>query len=266
VILEIANLVVGFDAPSGEVAAVRGVSFSIAAGERLALMGESGCGKSVLALAVLGLLPGTARTTGSVLFEGREILSNRAVLGLRGRAMAVCWSNAERFFDPVMTVGEQIAEAYSIHHPGQKRQAAELALSLLKRLGFDDPRKIYGRFPFQLSGGMNQRAMIAMSLMNSPRLLFVDEPTRGLDDRNRDLLIETLRDIRETAMIIITHDVEMASRTAARFLIMKSGKIVDCGAFPGGLIGSEHPYTRQLAACALGNPGPGERDGGGRIR
>ncbi len=257
--LEIRDLSVVFDAPSGEVAAVRDVSLTVGAGEKLALMGESGCGKSVLVLAVMGLLPGTARVSGTVGFDGREILSaGTAVRGLRGRDIAVCWSNAERFFDPVMTVGAQIAEAYNVHHPGRKKEGREAAVDLLRRLGFEEPGAVYGRFPFQLSGGMNQRAMIAMGLVNSPRLLFVDEPTRGLDDANRDLLIETLLGISGTAMVIITHDVATALRTAGRFVMMRSGRIIDEGRLPEGLTDARHPYTRRMFECAFGTLGGAE--------
>lgn len=266
-ILEINGLSVGFETAGAETFAVRNVSLAVEAGERLALMGESGCGKSVLALSVMGLLPGNARVGGAVRFAGRDILTGGVVGELRGRELAVCWSNAERFFDPVMTVGEQITEAYAVHHPGEKRRARAAALDLLRRLGFEEPGSVYGRFPFQLSGGMNQRAMIAMSLVNSPRLLFVDEPTRGLDDANRDLLIGTLLGIEDTAMVIITHDVDMAMRTAGRFLMMRRGELIDGGLLPEGLAGSEHPYTRRLVDCAFRLPGPeGTADDGGPAR
>jgi len=250
-ILEIIGLSVVFETNCGDRVAVRDASLAIAPGERLALMGESGCGKTVLAMAVLGLLPQNVRVTGSIRFEGCEILNSREVPKLRGRRLAVCWSNAERFFDPVMTVGVQIAEAYRVHHPGDRSQAKEITLALLKRLGFKDPDDAYRRYPFQLSGGMNQRAMIAMSLINNPHLLIVDEPTRGLDDRNRYLVIEALLDIGEASLFVITHDLELVSKIAGRFLVMKRGEIIDRGTCSDQRIRSDHPYTRRLVDCSF---------------
>ena len=256
-ILEIERLSVGFVSGKTEVEAVREVSLALEPGERSALIGESGCGKTVLAMAVLGLLPQNARIRGSVKFEGREILLTPEILSVRGRSLAICWSNAERYFDPVMTIGAQIAEAYAAHHHGENRTAKIKALEWLERLGFENPEAVARKYPFQLSGGMNQRAMIAMSLINEPRLLIVDEPTRGLDDANRALVIAELRSIEETSLLVITHDLDFASKTADRFLVMKSGEIVDRGIFQEGFAGSSHPYTRRLAACAAFETGSG---------
>jgi ABC-type dipeptide/oligopeptide/nickel transport system ATPase component len=261
VILEIDRLSVGFVSGKTEVEAVRDVSLALEPGERSALVGESGCGKTVLAMAVLGLLPRNARIRGSVKFEGRELLSTPGILAVRGRSLAVCWSNAERYFDPVMTIGAQIAEAYSVHHPGENRAARIKALEWLERLGFENPEDAARKYPFQLSGGMNQRAMIAMSLINEPRLLLVDEPTRGLDDANRAHVIDELRSIEGASILVITHDLDFASGVADGFIVMKSGEIVDRGNFPEGFAGSSHPYTRRLAACAAFETGSGPEDG-----
>ncbi len=244
--LEVAGLSVRFDTAGGEVPAVVDTSLLVEPEDRMALVGESGCGKSVLALAVLGLLPRNARVSGEAWFNGRSLLATGVASALRGREIAMCWSNAERFFNPVMRVGRQIAEAYLQHHPGEEREARGRALDLLRRMGFAEPQRVYGAYPSQLSGGMNQRAMIAMSLINQPQLLLVDEPTRGLDDESRDRVVQCLLDIYGVSMLVITHDMELVQQIAHGVYFMRAGRILDArrcdGPVPPG------------AAAAGGNP------------
>ena len=244
--ITITNLSVVFDTRQGEVRAVDGVNINAAPGERAALLGESGCGKSVLALAMLNLLPSNARITGSVLIDGVDVTDPGEAHRIRGRIVSLCWSNAERFFNPVLTVGDQIVEAFTAHHPGEKQTGREKALLLLDRLGFVSPAKVMSSYPFQLSGGMNQRAMIAMSLINDPAVLIVDEPTRGLDDTNRDHVIEAVKSLENVTLLLITHDVDCALQCTETTYIMKSGVIVDSGLSPELLLNPVHPYTRRL--------------------
>ncbi len=243
-LVSITDLAVIFDTRHGEVRAVDGVSLRIAPGERVSLLGESGCGKTVLALTLLGLLPRNARVSGSVIIDGIElaITSRRAC----GNIVSLCWSNAERFFDPVMRVGAQIVEAYTVHHPGQQRIGREKALSLLESLGFQEPVSVFRAYPCQLSGGMNQRAMIAMSMINGPRVLVVDEPTRGLDDQSRERVISSIANLEGVTLLLITHDVDCALRLTSASYIMRKGVFIDRIATANGLTGISNPYTERL--------------------
>jgi ABC-type glutathione transport system ATPase component len=249
--LTLVGLSVWFDGAKGPVRAVDRVSLSVGAGERVALAGESGCGKTVLALALLGLLPRNARTSGTALYEDRNLLDPRWARTFRGKDIAMCWSNAERFFNPVVKIGWQIGEAYEQHHPGEWKRAKESALGLLDEMGFVEPRRVYEAYPFQLSGGMNQRAMLAMSLINRPRLLLVDEPTRGLDDEGRDRVLACLLGVSGVSMLIITHDIGLVRQLAQRVCFMREGAIVDsqpCSNLSGAAL---HPYARQLVDADL---------------
>lgn len=249
--LDVKNLSVGFQTRTGLVQAVRRVSLSIKPGERVALVGESGCGKTVLALALLGLLPRNAQLGGEASLGGSNLLDLNVAASLRGREIAMCWSNAERYFNPVVPIGPQIDEAYALNHRRQTVAARERTLALLREVGFEDPGRICRSYPFQLSGGMNQRAMIAMSLMNAPRLLLVDEPTRGLDDGNRERVIRCLLGVSGASMLVITHDMDLVERIAQRVYFMRAGEILDFGPVPGVLRAPGHPYSEQLVRAGL---------------
>jgi ABC-type dipeptide/oligopeptide/nickel transport system ATPase component len=250
VTLDIRNLSVTFQTRAGTVPAVRGVSLSIESGGRVALVGESGCGKTVLALALLGLLPRNARVNGTASLGSSNLLDPAVAASLRGREIAICWSNAERYFNPVLPIGTQIDEA-SAWHGGRASAARQRTLALLRAVGLDDPERICRAYPFQLSGGMNQRAMIAMSLMNEPRLLLVDEPTRGLDDENRERVIGALLGVERSSMLIITHDVELVERIAQHVHFMRAGEILDHGPVPDALRSPGHPYSEELVKAGL---------------
>jgi len=237
---------VTFESPRGTVRAVDRLTMTVSEGGRASLLGESGCGKSVLALALLNLLPKNARVTGIISVDGFDMTNPETARQLRGGTIALCWSKAKRFFNPVLTIGDQIVEAYPTHHPGKGREGKEKGLALLARLGFGDPKAVFDSYPFQLSGGMNQRAMIAMSMINDPTALIADEPTRGLDDENRDKVVAALAALSGITLLLITHDIDCAIALSTDTYIMKAGVIVDRG--PSGLVLSapEHPYTRQL--------------------
>lgn len=250
------NVSVTFDAVHGAVHAVKDVSLALPDGSRNSLLGESGCGKSVLALALLNLLPNNAHVTGTVSIDGMDVTDKEQAKGLRGKTVSLCWSNAERFFNPVIPVGRQIVEAYTTHNPGKTHEGRERTMDMLERLGFDDPAEIFRSYPFQLSGGMNQRAMIAMSVINKPSLLVVDEPTRGLDDSSRERVIAALEHLDEVTLLLITHDVTCARRLTETAYIMKDGSIIDEGPAEQILSDPIHPYTRKLVKACLHDKGP----------
>ncbi len=242
----IKDLSVTFDTPNGAVKAVSSVTMTVGAGKRAALLGESGCGKSVLALAMFNLLPRNAVVEGAITVDNVTVSDPGMAQSVRGTVLSICWSNAERFFNPVMTVGDQVVEAYAINHPGNRAGGRDKAFSLLENLGFDDPRQVFTSYPFQLSGGMNQRAMIAMSMINDPPVLVVDEPTRGLDDLNRKLVMEAVDSLDNVTLLLITHDVDCAIRISETASIMKEGAIIDSGLTGDILVMPSHPYTARL--------------------
>jgi ABC-type dipeptide/oligopeptide/nickel transport system ATPase component len=249
--LDVHNLTVTFETPAGKVRAIDELSLSIKRGERVALVGESGCGKTVLALSLVGLLPRNSRVSGTAEFDGMDLINIDFARKVRGQRIAICWSNAERFFNPVLPVGKQIGEAYLQHHPLEKAHAEKRTNSLLAEMGFADPLIIRNSYPFQLSGGMNQRAMLAMSVMNSPELLLVDEPTRGLDDDSRDSVVQCLHRIHEGSMLIITHDMRLVMEFAHRVYFMKEGKILTEGPCPQALKQPGHPYAELMIQSDL---------------
>jgi ABC-type dipeptide/oligopeptide/nickel transport system ATPase component len=249
--LIVRDLSVVFQTPAGEVSAIDGLSMSINSGERIALVGESGCGKTVLALSLVGLLPRNAHISGMIEFDGLDLIHTDAARRIRGQRISICWSNAERFFNPVVSVGDQICEAYLQHHPLEKAQAEERTNNLLEEMGFSNPLHIRNSYPFQLSGGMNQRAMLAMSVINRPELLLVDEPTRGLDDESRDGVVQCLRRIHEGSMLIITHDMRLVRELAQRVYFMKEGRILIEGQSPDALKQPQHPYAELMIQSDL---------------
>ncbi len=249
--LDVDNLSVVFELAHETIPAISNMTFSLPAGGRLALMGESGCGKTVLALSILGLLPRTARVGGTILFRGIDLTIAANARVVRGKDIAVSWSNAETYFDPVATIGDQIAEAYLIHHPRKREQRPRQSdrpdgQAQLLRSGAG-----VSSFPHQLSGGMNQRAMIAMSLVNDPALVIVDEPTRGLDDRNRDMVVDTLLVPESVGMLLITHDVGLARTVADSVMVMRGGIILEKAARDAFFALPAHPYSRQLVDAEM---------------
>ena len=244
--------------------AVRGVSFTLPTGGALGIAGESGAGKSTLALAILGLLPPTARCDGSIRIAGDEILGEpAAVRRLRWRTVAIVFQDAMSAFNPVVTVGEQIAEAWVVHEGATWRQAMGRAAELLDRVGLE-PALVHS-YPHELSGGMRQRAAIAMAIALAPPLVIVDEPTSALDVLTGNAIAELLRTIRRqegTALLLISHDVSVIARTCDSAAIMSDGAIVEQGPAHSVLSAPEHPYTRRLIDAVprlpvpLGGPPP----------
>ncbi len=254
-LLQIQNLDIAFPVRSGDrtdfVSAVRDLSFEIGAGESLGLVGESGSGKSVTSLAILRLLPPQARVTGTIDFEGRDLLdaSENHMRELRGSAIAMIFQEPMTALNPVMRVGDQIAEAVLAHRKMPKSEAAKVATDALTTVAIRDPESRARDYPHQLSGGMRQRVMIAMAIVNRPRLLIADEPTTALDVTIQAQILELLAELREKfslSMLFISHDLAVVSKVADRVAVMYAGRLVEIGASDDIFRQPVHPYTQGL--------------------
>ncbi|HWB73216.1 MAG TPA: ABC transporter ATP-binding protein, partial [Egibacteraceae bacterium] len=255
-VLAVRDLVVEFDTPEGTVRAVDGVSFDVAAGETLGVVGESGCGKTVTALAVLGLLPRPPGriARGRILLEGRDLLqlSARQLRQVRGKQVAMVFQDPMTSLHPAFTVGHQVAEALRAHHPRLRAAAARArAAELLELAGVPRAHGRVGDYPHQWSGGMRQRAMIAMAIANRPKVLVADEPTTALDVTIQAQVLEVLRVARQqtgAGMVLITHDLGVVAETADRVAVMYAGRIVEVGDVETIFGAPRHPYTLGLMA------------------
>ncbi|MBI1416831.1 MAG: ATP-binding cassette domain-containing protein [Limimaricola sp.] len=241
----------GFD--GREINAVEDVSFSVAPGETLAIVGESGSGKSVTSLSVMGLLPPqTGRiASGSIKFRGRELttLNNVAMRSLRGNAMSMIFQEPMTSFNPVYTIGHQIAEVIVLHQKLGYRAALSKAVDMLELVGIPEPQRRIDNFPHQMSGGMRQRAMIAMALSCEPDLLIADEPTTALDVTIQAQVLELLKDLQARmgmAMIFITHDLGVVAEVADRVCVMYAGQIVETAPVRDIFAAPRMPYTAAL--------------------
>ena len=243
---------------------IDGVSFSIARGETLCIVGESGCGKSVTALALMGLLPPAAEVvSGSAVLEGRDLfrLSERERADLRGNRMAMIFQEPMTSLNPVFTIGHQIAEGIRRHRDVSRAEARRRALDMLQRVRIPAPEKRIDAYPHQLSGGMRQRAMIAMALANDPHLLIADEPTTALDVTIQAQILALIRRLQEemgTAMILITHDLGVVAEVADQVAVMYAGRIVEFGPVEAIFEDPQHPYTIGLMGSV---PSLGRRAG-----
>ena len=250
--LEVKDLHVTFASPDGPVQAVRGLDLSVAEGESLGIVGESGSGKSVSMLAVMGLLPRNAQITGSVRFRGEELLGRpeAELRRLRGGKMAMIFQDPMTSLNPVLTVGFQIAEAIEAHHPETKRKAAlARAAELLDLVGIPNAEARTRQYPHEFSGGMRQRAMIAMAIANDPDVLIADEPTTALDVTIQAQILEVLEQAQEAtgaAIVLITHDLGMVAGTADRITVMYAGRAVETGSIYDVFGHPRHPYTLGL--------------------
>ena len=249
--LEIQNLTVSFSTPRGKLTAVNGISFHLNPGETLALVGESGCGKTVRALSILRLLPEPPAeiSSGKILFDGQDLLSlnAKALQDLRGRSISMIFQDPMTSLNPVLTVGEQIAETLLRHTTMNRQEALQKSADLLRRVELPSPKEKH--YPHQLSGGMRQRVMIAMALACSPRVLIADEPTTALDVLIQAQILELLRSLKkETSILIITHDLGVVAEIAQRVLVMYAGEIVESGPAKALLNNPFHPYTKGLIA------------------
>jgi peptide/nickel transport system ATP-binding protein len=247
--VEVRDLLVHFPTDDGLVKAVDGLSFSVEKGETLAIVGESGSGKSVTSLALLGLHKGTrARLEGQAWIGDKDIVaaSSEEVRSLRGSRMAMIFQDPLSALHPYFTVGSQIAEAYRVHHDVSKKAATTRAVEMLERVGIPTPDKRAKDYPHQFSGGMRQRAMIAMALSNNPELLIADEPTTALDVTVQAQILELIADLQKefgSAVVLITHDLGVVAEVADKVLVMYAGGALETGSVDDVFYRPEHPYT-----------------------
>ncbi|HTO24799.1 MAG TPA: ABC transporter ATP-binding protein [Gaiellaceae bacterium] len=251
-LLAVEGLEVRFWTNRGTVHAVNGISFAIEPGETLGIVGESGCGKSVTSLAILGLLPRAGRATaGSARLEGRELLalSDRELRDVRGREIAMIFQDPMTSLNPVLTIGRQIREALEAHFGLDRKAADARAVELLDQVGIPSAKSRISDYPHQFSGGMRQRAMIAMALACEPKLLIADEPTTALDVTIQAQILDLLRELvseRDTALIMITHDLGVVAGTCDRVNVMYAGMFVETGSAEQVFGAPRHPYTLGL--------------------
>ncbi|MFD9983611.1 ABC transporter ATP-binding protein [Streptomyces massasporeus] len=247
--LDVRDLKVHFPTEDGLVKSVDGVSFTLEKGRTLGIVGESGSGKSVTSLALLGLHKGTrAQVSGEIRLAGRELvaLPEAGMRALRGRTVSMIFQDPLSALHPFFTVGSQIAEAYRVHHKVSKKEARDRAVEMLKRVGIPQPERRVRDYPHQFSGGMRQRAMIAMSLVCDPELLIADEPTTALDVTVQAQILDLIRDLQEefgSAVVIITHDLGVVSDVADDILVMYGGRRIEYGTTRDVLTQPQHPYT-----------------------
>lgn len=249
-ILNVENLSVSFFTPAGEVEAVRNVSFTLKEGEVLAVVGESGCGKSVMCKSIMKLLPQTAKIkSGSVTVSGLDITdySDRDMKKLRGRLFSMVFQDPMTSLDPTMTVGAQIAEAVLVHNPKLKKaELVSRVTELMNLVGIERPEERMHLYPYNFSGGMRQRAVMAIALAGEPKILFADEPTTALDVTVQAQILDLLKDIQKklgTATVFVTHDLGVVARVADRVAVMYAGKIVEIGTAEEIFYDPRHPYT-----------------------
>jgi oligopeptide/dipeptide ABC transporter ATP-binding protein len=251
-LLAVEDLHVEFWTQRGTVYAVNGISFEIAAGETLGIVGESGCGKSVTSLALLGILARAGRVTkGRALFEGRDLLALKEaeLRAIRGKEIAMIFQDPMTSLNPVLTVGRQLREALETHFALDKEQALRRAAELLDQVGIPSPDLRLRDYPHQFSGGMRQRAMIAMALACEPKLLIADEPTTALDVTIQAQILELLKSLvaeRDTALIMITHDLGVVAGMCERVNVMYAGLFVETGSAERLFARPRHPYTLGL--------------------
>jgi peptide/nickel transport system ATP-binding protein len=254
--LQVTDLQVAFPTPDGLVQAVNGVSFSVERGKTLAIVGESGCGKSVTSLAIMGLHNRrVAQISGSVVVNDTngpvDVISanDGQVSSLRGRAVSMIFQDPMSSLHPFYTVGDQVAESYLMHHKVSKEEAFEQAVKALERVGIPEARKRASNYPHEFSGGMRQRAMIAMALVNEPALVIADEPTTALDVTVQAQIIGLLKDLQKEfgmAIIIITHDLGVVADIADDVAVMYAGRVVEQGNVREVFYRPQMPYTMGL--------------------
>jgi peptide/nickel transport system ATP-binding protein len=256
-LLSVRNLNVTFATRSGTAAAVRDISFELKEGQVLGLVSESGSGKSVTSLAIMRLLPPQARVSGEILLEGRDLLrlDDAAMRTVRGAGIAMIFQEPMTSLNPVMRVGDQVAEAVLAHSNGRsnsKHEAWARAVEALRDVQIPDAERRARDYPHQLSGGQRQRVMIAMAMVNRPRLLIADEPTTALDVTVQAQILDLLADLQQKhglAMLLISHDLAVVSQVAARVAVMYAGTLVETGSAAQVFSRPTHPYTQGLLAA-----------------
>lgn len=249
-LLEVENLKVSFFIHAGQVQAVRGVSFSLERGDAMALVGESGCGKSVTAQTILHLIPSPPGRVlgGSIRFAGEELVgkTEKEMERVRGNDISMIFQDPMTSLNPTMTVGNQIVEGLRLHQRMDKAQAKKQALEMLRLVGLPNPERRFNQYPHEFSGGMRQRVMIAMALACQPKLLIADEPTTALDVTIQAQILELMKSLQARlgmSIILITHDLGIVADTCRRIFVMYAGRIVESGPVDDIFYRPQHPYT-----------------------
>lgn len=267
-ILEVKNLDVYLNTYDGRIHAVRDVSFDLEQGSTLVIVGESGCGKSMTARAVLDLLPAGISEKGQksrILFRGRDIFSmseKEKIKNLRGEKISMIFQDPSTFLNPTATVGRQISECLTLHRKISAEEVEERTLEILKKVRITDPERRMRQYPHELSGGMRQRVMIAIALICRPEILIADEPTTALDVTTQAEIMELIDDLKKefgTSVILVTHDLGVAAEMADNVVVMYAGEVIEQGAADDIFSHCRHPYTRALFDSVPGLEGAGER-------
>jgi peptide/nickel transport system ATP-binding protein/oligopeptide transport system ATP-binding protein len=250
-LLEIIGLKTHIYTPEGIVRAVDGIDFVVNLGETIGIIGESGCGKSMTALSILRLLPPQTNVSGKILYRGENLLeySMPKMQDIRGGKISMIFQDPVTSLNPVFTVGDQICEAIILHQKINRQEAKEQAIEMLRLCGLPSPEEQFKRYPHQLSGGMNQRVMIAMALSTHPELLIADEPTTALDVTIQAQILELIQELQHRlnmAVILITHDLSIISSITERVIIMYAGKIIEYASTKEIFTNPVHPYTQGL--------------------
>ena len=250
-VIKVDNLSVSFATPRGDLRAVRNVSFDLATGESLGVVGESGSGKTVLSRATMGLLPSVATRTGTIQFDGQDItnLSTKEVRNLWGTGMAMIFQDPMTALNPTRRIGSQLTESLTVRLGMDRKAAVAKAIELLKRVRIPDPEAMLRKFPYQLSGGMRQRIMIAIAVSCNPKMLFADEPTTALDVTVQAQVLDLLSELREEfnmAMILVTHDLGVVAGHTDKIAVMYAGNVVEYAPTKRLFSNMKMPYTEAL--------------------
>ena len=253
-LLEVTNLRIRLHTHRGPADAVRGVGFALSRGDTLGLIGESGCGKSITALSLLGLLPDSAEVSGSIRFDGEELVgrSDAQMCALRGNRIGMVFQEPMTALNPVHSIGRQVAEPLRLHRGLSAAAARTEAIALLDRVGISQAAQRYDAYPHQFSGGQRQRITIAMALACGPDLLIADEPTTALDVTTQQQILDLLSDLvaeRQMALILISHDLGVIAQNVDRMMVMYGGMVVESGPTESVFSAMAHPYTRGLFAA-----------------
>ena len=255
-LLEVKDIVVDFSTKAGMARVLDHVSISISPGQTLGIVGESGCGKSMTALSVMGLVPSPPGnvTSGSIMLDGENLIeaSDARMREIRGKEIGMIFQEPMTSLNPVFTVGEQIAESLRLHEDVTSKQAWEKAIEMIRAVGIPEPVTRAKNYPHQMSGGMRQRIMIAMALACSPRVLIADEPTTALDVTVQAEIFRLLKDLQadnNTAVVLITHDMGVIAQMCDHVAVMYAGRVIETGTTQEILATPRHPYTKGLIAC-----------------
>ncbi|PLR82529.1 peptide ABC transporter ATP-binding protein [Bacillus canaveralius] len=251
-LLQVEDLKVHFKTDEGFISSVNGVSFTVDEGETVAIVGESGCGKSITSLSILGLIPAPGKIyDGKIIFYGNDLtqMKTKELRKLRGKDISMIFQEPMTSLNPVFTIGNQIMEVIILHNQVDKKQALKKAIEMLEIVGIPDAQMVVRRFPHQLSGGMRQRVMIAMALACNPKLLIADEPTTALDVTIQAQILELIKKLKKefnTGIIMITHDLGVVAEVADRVVVMYAGEVVEEATVFDLFKNPRHPYTRGL--------------------